>query len=723
MSFLTPLYLLGALAVGLPILFHLIRRTPRGRQVFSSLMFLEPSPPRVTRRSRIEDWLLLCLRALAICLLAAAFARPFLRQPAAAGIDDSQGRWMAVLLDTSASMRREGLWDEAAQQLSELLDSAAPGDRIAVYTFDAAPQLRFGWDAWTRLDPGERAAAAQSAVREIQPGWLETNLGAALILAADSLEDAAGQEVAPAIREIVVISDFQSGSRLEALQGYTWPDDVSVRVTRVGSEAPATNAAVHAVAAGEGDDDSVLRVRVTNAANSERETFRVEWVDEFATPGAEPEDTVGVAAAPSTNAGLDVYVAPGQSRVVRAPERPGDAAASRLVLHGDDHVFDNTCYVAGGSARDVTIVVLSSDDPVDPAGQRFYVEPMFPGTRDRTVHVVDWEFESSALPLSEHGIQLVLLLEAPRPDQIAALREYIHGGGLVWYVLRAADDAATLAAMAGVPELTAAEAEVSDYAMLSDMDFSHPVFAPFADPRFSDFTSLRFWRHRRVDAGQLPDAQVLARFDDGDPALGELELGEGSLIFLTSSWARSDSQLALWSKFVPLANALLEYGGGLFGEGGQYVVGDTIVVGELTSRAGEYTRLRRPDGSVEALPPNAPGLGALTEPGLYALLTADDDADRTLRFAVNLPPAESRTDPLTTDALEAADVRLTGNSSAAVEQANADRERQLQNRELEQQQKLWRWLLIAAVAVLIVETLLAGRLTGLRRSQPLEPER
>ena len=45
MSFLTPLYILGALAVTGPIVFHLIRRTTRGEVQFSSLLFLSPSPP------------------------------------------------------------------------------------------------------------------------------------------------------------------------------------------------------------------------------------------------------------------------------------------------------------------------------------------------------------------------------------------------------------------------------------------------------------------------------------------------------------------------------------------------------------------------------------------------------------------------------------------------------------------------------------------------------
>ena len=51
MNFLTPLYLAGLAAVAIPVMLHLIRRQTRDNQVFSSLMFLSPSPPRVNRRS------------------------------------------------------------------------------------------------------------------------------------------------------------------------------------------------------------------------------------------------------------------------------------------------------------------------------------------------------------------------------------------------------------------------------------------------------------------------------------------------------------------------------------------------------------------------------------------------------------------------------------------------------------------------------------------------
>ena len=62
MSFLAPLFVLGALAIAAPILFHLIRRTSKEKIPFSSLMFLQPTPPRVTKKSRLENILLLLLR-------------------------------------------------------------------------------------------------------------------------------------------------------------------------------------------------------------------------------------------------------------------------------------------------------------------------------------------------------------------------------------------------------------------------------------------------------------------------------------------------------------------------------------------------------------------------------------------------------------------------------------------------------------------------------------
>src|SRR5687768_17969037 len=113
MGILAPLYLAGLAVLTLPLLLHLVRRTPKGRKEFSSLMFLSPTPPRLTRRSRLDQIILLLLRLAALALLAFAFTRPFLRQAATLALSDLPARKVAILVDASASMRRADLWQQA----------------------------------------------------------------------------------------------------------------------------------------------------------------------------------------------------------------------------------------------------------------------------------------------------------------------------------------------------------------------------------------------------------------------------------------------------------------------------------------------------------------------------------------------------------------------------------------------------------------------------------
>ena len=75
MSFLTPLYLIGALGLAIPIILHLLHDRPKNKQAFGSLMFLDKTKPPVDRKRRPTHLLLLLLRCLALLLLAFVFAR------------------------------------------------------------------------------------------------------------------------------------------------------------------------------------------------------------------------------------------------------------------------------------------------------------------------------------------------------------------------------------------------------------------------------------------------------------------------------------------------------------------------------------------------------------------------------------------------------------------------------------------------------------------------
>jgi hypothetical protein len=709
-SFLSPWFIAGLLAVTLPIVFHMIRRTPHGRMPFSTLMFLNPSPPRMTRRSRLDNWLLLLLRALALCLLALAFARPFFRTEAAAEFAAGEGRRIAVLIDTSAGMHRGTLWPDALARARQVIGEVRPDDRLGVFTFDRRTRTVIDFDEWSQLEHATRRDLAQQRLKELQPSWAGTDLGQALIAATEALastdrQDQPGQVLGP--KQIVVVSDLKLGSKLSALQAGPWPQDVQVQIERLPVAKP-TNAGVQLVADGQSvlsdEDRNRPRVRVSNAADSTRERFRLVW------DGYEHVD----------DHSLEIYVPPGNSRVIRAPTMPPSAKQARLVLKGDDHDFDNTIHVERTEAQTLTVAYYGAEPADDPQGLRYYFERAFPETPGRRVEVAEQDPAAPPLPVDDLDVRLaVVTTELPEPHA-RHLRQYVQSGGTLIHVLRTADDCQTLAALLDIDaeDLAAGEANVDGYAMLTQVDFGHPLFAPFADARFSDFTKIRIWKHRSLRLDALPDSRVLAQFDNGDPALVEFPVERGRILLFTSGWQPVDSQWALSSKFVPLLNGILETSGAQVIQGARYVIGDAVPLG-LSSSAGESPpTVRLPDGNEIALAPDQTSFTKTTLPGVYSVETAQGP----MKFIIDLDADESKTSPLPLERLEALGVRLAASESTAAAAARQEQQRQLQARELESRQKNWRWLILAALAVLLLETCLAGRFSRKLMTQGTQEE-
>ncbi|HEY5910346.1 MAG TPA: hypothetical protein VJA21_07055, partial [Verrucomicrobiae bacterium] len=82
-------------------------------------------------------------------------------------------------------------------------------------------------------------------------------------------------------------------------------------------------------------------------------------------------------------------------------------------------------------------------------------------------------------------------------------------------------------------------------------------------------------------------------------------------------------------------------------------------------------------------------------------------------------PAESRTAPLPADELERLGVPAP--HAEPLVSREADRKVRLQNTELESRQKLWRWFILATLAVLGIETWLAGRTVRLSAAREESP--
>jgi hypothetical protein len=88
------------------------------------------------------------------------------------------------------------------------------------------------------------------------------------------------------------------------------------------------------------------------------------------------------------------------------------------------------------------------------------------------------------------------------------------------------------------------------------------------------------------------------------------------------------------------------------------------------------------------------------------------------RLAVNLDASESRTAPLSPDELERLGVPVTQPTAAAPHAPETTA--LLQASEAENRQKLWRWFIAATLAVLLLETALAGWTARRLNSQTTE---
>jgi len=697
MSFLAPLFLLGAAAIALPVVFHLIRRTTRERTRFSSLMFLQPTPPRLTRKSRLEDLLLLLLRCAALALLAFGFARPFLKKDLPESPANAAGIPRVVLLDTSASMRRDGLWQAARERVDALVREAGPQDALAVFTFDREVTPRVTFEAWASTPPGGRQALVDGALSEITPGWASTQLGAALTRGAEALVERDGDRASERGR-LIVVSDLQEGSRLETLQSYEWPKGVEVVLAPV-KAGRAGNASLQWVGETPGAasvNRDVLRVRVSNAADSTGERFQVGW---------ERAGGDGFADTP-----IEVYVPPGQNRIVLVPFPGTNVVSDRLMLRGDAEPFDNTVYVVPPETTSVRVPYLGSDAPSDPRQPLFFLQRALPSTARLALVVESRPPSSDPQPGAWAGTPLIVATEPLGTAMAGGLRSAVESGATLLMAPKSAAALASLAPVLGRESLAVSEGAPVNYAMLAEVDLRHPLFAPFADARFNDFTRLHFWKYRRFDASAIPDARVLARFDRGDPAVVDVPLGKGRVVILASGWNPEESQLALSTKFVPWVFSLLELAGGLPRTVASYEVGDAIPGEAWGSGLQGGVTLTGPDEVPHPLVERPESFTGTTTPGLYALKAGDV----TRRVAVNLDPSEGRTAPLAADELERLGVpgaSPPSGASAADTRPGRPGDSRPDSAAIEAQEKLWRWFLVATVAVLLVESAASGWLT------------
>ena len=686
MSFLAPLFALGLAALAIPILVHLVHKERKETTPFPSLMFLLRTPYQHSRRQRIRDWLLFLTRAMVFLLLVAAFSRPvFDRPPDAQAAAAGGGRELVILLDRSFSMRVGDRWSRAQAAARQALDGLGPADRATLVLFsDQARAVREATDG---------RPALRATIDSVAPVDGATRYAPPLVVARRTVAESDLPK-----REVMVISDFQrSGwdvgedARLPAGTTLT-----PVDVASTGVEDRAVRAVELRRSLADGRERITVTARISNAGPAVRglearldvagRTVATSRVDLAADGG-------GVV----TFESLAIPESPQPAAIRIAPDRVPSDDVLHFVLERAPSI--PVLVVEGGAPGSDRDVYLQRALEI---GDR----PSF----DITVR------RSSQLAASDFGgKRLVIINNASWPSGEAGrrLHEFVsNGGGL----LVIAGDAVTSTSWPGRGNglLPVVPGDVRDRladkgAVLGLIDRSHPALSLFGNAQSGDLSSARFYRYRTFQA----DSGVLARFDDGAAAVLEQRTGTGRTIVIASSFDGLWNDLPRQPVFLPFVHQLAQYASGYRAGRSVYEVGDPVDLQGVGPAAADSSRARgiayvavSPAGNRLRIG-GTQGDPALipAEAGIYEVRPAGSPGARPRLVAVNIPGREldlARFDP----------TRLT-QSVAATEEANSgvSSPAEVDLAQRERKQSIWWYLLLIAATLLVVESVLAHRLS------------
>jgi hypothetical protein len=191
-GFLHPWALAGLVAATIPVLLHLLQRREPPTVVFPAVRYLIAATQQHQRRLKIQNWLLLLVRALLVVALVLAAAGPTM---AARGVAGHAPSALVLVLDDSPS---SGAVVNGTPRLTQLKSAARAV--LGRATADGALWLLTADGVPRRGDP----LTLRGAVDRLEPSARRMDLGAALT--------AAGELLASQARpgEIVLLSDLQA---------------------------------------------------------------------------------------------------------------------------------------------------------------------------------------------------------------------------------------------------------------------------------------------------------------------------------------------------------------------------------------------------------------------------------------------------------------------------------------------------------------------------------
>lgn len=599
MTLLAPAFLLGILAIGLPLWLHRLSSDNPNKQRFSSLMFLEPGEPRRVLAKKLQYLLLLALRIAVLVLLALAFAQPaWWRDPAGAGSGEG-GELHLIVLDRSASMGYEGRWDEALAAARDVIGALDSADRAQI--------VLAGRTVEVLGSPTADGAALRQALNAAEPGVFRIDYGQ-ITRALDGLVRSA---------ELPVVLDFITDSQRTSLP------------TRFADLAPrrAAEIRIHDVTDGRADNWAVDSFG-GSALTGELEAS----VRSFAADDVERTLTLSLDGRTIDQQRLEIPAGGrAQARFAALELEEGSNAVTVTLTPGDDLAADDERYLALQRAEPRAVLVIATDARGRGA--------LYTSSAIGTLAALALEPETAPpAALTERALadfSFIVVTDAGLLEDSDARRlvEYVEaGGGLLLALGQRSSGLSSVPVTGQTLRSGGSLGRRGDAAALGELDATHPALRGVQELR-----SARFERYIAVEPS--PEDRVLVSLDDGAPLLIERNLSAGRVLLFTSSLDREWNDLPVQPVFVPFIAGLANHLLGGEGFTSEAELGSTLAVRALGMTGGQ---IFDPRGE-KALALSATSDDVLLEQiGFYEVV----GGGRTERVAVNFDGRESDLAPI-----------------------------------------------------------------------------
>ena len=674
MSFLTPLFFLGVAALAAPILVHLVRRTRARKVQFPALVFVRQVPQRTIRRRTLQNLLLLLLRCLAVLLIVIAFTRPFFTSGSSAKSTSAAGATV-ILIDNSLSMRREDLFAKAQSRAEGAIDEARNDEQIALLSFDKryAVLNRFTADK----------TPLRAVVKSLTAGWDGTDYEQALRGAESLLNEAE----ASGPKRIVMISDFQAPGWRQANATFKLANNTQLTTFDVSDNKPPANVAITDVEArgvvfGQKYLDN-LAVHINNFSDTPRDHVQVDFQIN--------DQTVEK---------RDISLNSRDARVVEFTGFNLNEGANRCTIQivSGDFAPDNRFHFT--LRRETPAKALIVESATRGRSDSLHLQSALT-TNDDLPFTFALKSTGSVDPASVAEQALVILNDAgPLNAALAdALVKFVNGGGQL--IVSTGPQTQADSFNKSLEQITpavlreAVQTKAGESAAITDVKFDHPIFEVFQrSGRLAAANVIGYFR-----AEPRANATVLARFEDGSPALIEATTGKGRVLLFTSSLGPSWNDLPLTPLYLPFIHQMVRYAGTREANS-WYGLGQTFTV--------------RKDGQGPPPAVDTPAGARLTEgrstPDGELLVTAREPGFYRLRYtpqsdfaAVNIDGGEGDFSKLNFAEFIAGVTGGAGGAEGAAASQN------FTNEEVEGRQRVWWSLLLVALFLLLLESVLARR--------------